>query len=113
MRGIPDRNTSPKPLEFKWPLELTGHWLSARIVSQPSQWVCSLYPALLSKKEELINYIFKPLSLILSPDSYLERGILFVVQFNIDFDWSVFLLGLLAAPAGSAPRTIDTLMNIK
>ena len=37
---------SPKPLEFKWPLELTGHWLSARIVSQPSQVVCSLPPAL-------------------------------------------------------------------
>ena len=38
--------TQRKPLEFKWPLELTGHWLSARIVSQPSQVVCSLPPAL-------------------------------------------------------------------
>ena len=42
----PQHLREPKPLEFKWPLELTGHWLSARIVSQPSQVVCSLPPAL-------------------------------------------------------------------
>ena len=59
-------NTRPQhlrePLEFKWPLELTGHWLSARIVSQPSQWYVHSHLPSLSKKEELINYIFKPLS---------------------------------------------------